>query len=58
MPSTTATSSTNHFSLLSDTELLKSLTNESQAHLYRIIARFVTNSLQNRKKFTESLAVT
>ena len=57
MPPKTVTNSTNHFLLLSDSELLKSLTNESQAHLYRIIARFVTNSLQNRKKFTESVSL-
>ncbi len=48
--------STNFLRLIkNDNDIIKPLPPESQAHLTRVIARFITNSLNNRKKLFDSL---
>ena len=46
---------TNLVNLISNhNDILTSLTYESQIHLSRIVARYITNCFNNRKKFLES----
>ena len=49
----------NVFKLISNnSEIIELVTNESQVHLTRVVARFATTCINNRKKFVESLAST
>ena len=41
-----------------NSEIIESITNESQVHLTRVVARFATTCINNRKKFVDSLAST
>ena len=51
----TISTDTNLVNLISNhNDILTSLTYESQIHLSRIVARYITNCFNNRKKFLES----
>ena len=48
---------TNYLKLISNnSEILTSVTNESQVHLTRIIAAYAATCIKNRNKFTDSLS--
>ena len=44
--------------ITNDCEILNSITNESQIYISRVIAKFATTCINNRNKFTDSLAKT
>ena len=58
-PFQTVIPGTNVLKLISNnSEIIESITNESQVHLTRVVARFATTCINNRKKFVDSLANT